>query len=138
MSHVSSKERLQTTLFVFTMSASLVVLVSCGVEFGATYPGNVYDDDYPPDTFVATTEPIYFEGRPTYWYGGRWHYREGGHWRHFDREPRVLFDRRAQGLPRRHRYEPPVSRRPAPQPVRPGPAPAPARGHFEERGGRHH
>jgi hypothetical protein len=135
MTHVSSKGRLRSAFFVFAMGATLVVMADCGVEMAATYPGTVYDDDYPPDAFIATTEPIYFEGRPTYWYGGRWHYREGGHWRHYDREPRALFDRRGQELPIRHRYESPVFRGPSPSPVHPGPAPA--RGHFDGRGGHH-
>lgn len=117
-----------TMLLLFAVSAAWVASVGCGVEM-ATYPGAAYDDDYPPDAFIATTEPIYFEGRPSYWYGGRWHYREGGHWHHYDREPRGLFERRTQGLPMRHRYEPPINRRPELAPVRPGPAPA--RGRFE-------
>jgi hypothetical protein len=56
-------------------------------------------DDYPPDAYIATTAPVYFEGRPMYWYGNRWSYREGGRWNHYDREPAGLYQRRMQGPP---------------------------------------
>ncbi len=136
MRGLSLKGRLRNGLCAVALSATVGAVAGCGVELAGSYPGTVYDDDeYPPDAFIATNEPIYFEGRPTYWYGGRWHYREGGHWHHYDREPRGLFERRQQGLPVRHRYEPPVVRGPARAPVRPGPAPA--RGHFDGRGERH-
>jgi hypothetical protein len=67
-------------------------------------------DDYPPDAYVATTEPVYFEGRPMYWYGNRWSYREGGRWNHYEREPPALYQRRMQGPPARRTYEPPRAR----------------------------
>ena len=80
-----------------------------------------YDDDYPPDAYIATTAPVYFEGRPMYWYGNRWSYREGGRWNHYDREPAGLYQRRMQGPPVRRTYEPPRGR--------------PAAGHFGGRPG---
>ena len=67
-------------------------------------------DDYPPDGYIATTAPVYFEGRPMYWYGNRWSYREGGRWYHYDREPPMLYQRRMQGPPVRRIYEPPRAR----------------------------
>jgi hypothetical protein len=135
MNDVTLNRRLRNTLLMVALSLAFVGAGACGVELEASYPGTVYDDEYPPDALIATTEPIYFEGRPTYWYRGRWHYREGGRWHHYDREPRDLYERRVRGLPMRRRYETPVSRGPAPAPGRL--RPAPARGHFDGRGGHH-
>jgi hypothetical protein len=89
--------------------------VGCGVEVGAAYP----DSDpggYPPDAYIATTEPVYYGGFATYWYGDRWYYRDsGGRWNHYDREPGPLAQRRAAGAPVRRTYE--LSRaRPATRP----------------------
>jgi len=103
------------------MGAALATTAGCGLEVGATYPGDGYDD-YPPDGYIATTEPVYFEGRPAYWYGNRWYYREGGRWNHYNREPPALYQRRMQGPPVRRTYEPSRAR--------------PAAGHFGGRPGR--
>lgn len=75
---------------------------ACAVEAGPAYPA--YDGDYPPDTFIATTEPVYFEGHASYWYGGRWYYRVGGRWNHYDHEPAGLAARRGQAAPARYSY----------------------------------
>jgi hypothetical protein len=75
-----------------------------------------YDPDYPPAAFVATTEPVYVDGRAAYWYHDHWYYRDGGGWRHYDREPRVLYQRRVSAAPVRRNYEPGGWRgRPAPR-----------------------
>jgi hypothetical protein len=77
-----------------------------GVEVGAEYPDGAYGD-YPADGYVATTEPFYYNGFATYWYGGRWNYRDGsGRWNHYDREPAALAQHRMQGGARRRNYEP--------------------------------
>ena len=81
-----------------TLSATLAATPGCVPMIGY--------DDYPPDGYVATTAPVYFEGRPVYWYGNRWSYREGVHWNHYDREPAGLYQRRMQGPPVRRNYEP--------------------------------
>lgn len=62
-------------LFVLAAAA----LSSCGGEVyaegsGPEYPAQPYaatvesGGPYPPATYVATTEPVYYQGRPTYWY----------------------------------------------------------------------
>jgi hypothetical protein len=57
----------------------------------------------PPDTYVATVEPVYFNGQPTYWYGNHWYWRDaGGRWNYYHDEPGFLRDRRMHGLPDRH------------------------------------
>jgi hypothetical protein len=77
-----------------------------GVEVGTAYPTS-YDGDYPPDAFIATSEPFYYGGYASYWYGGRWYYRDGGgRWNHYDREPDALRQRRTQGAPARRSYAP--------------------------------
>ena len=69
------------------------------------YPVGAYDN-YPPDAYIATTEPVYFDGHASYWYGNRWYYRDGGGWNHYDREPAGLYQRRMGGPIVRRSYEP--------------------------------
>jgi hypothetical protein len=80
------------------------------------YPENYYvDGDYPPADWVATTEPVYFEGHAAYWYQGRWFYREGNRWTSYQREPPALAQHRAQnGAPARRNYARPSTVRGAP------------------------
>ena len=91
------------------LGATVAATAGCGVEVGAEYPAGDYDD-YPPDAYIATTEPVYFEGHAAYWYGGRWYYRDGGRWSHYDREPPALYQRRMQAPPARRTYEAPRAR----------------------------
>jgi hypothetical protein len=84
------------------LAAALVATGAC--EVGVGYSG--YDGDYPPDSYIATTEPVYYDGRASYWYGGRWYYRDGGGWRHYDHEPSALYSRRVQAAPVRRNFEP--------------------------------
>ena len=61
----------------------------------ATVPARAQDDlDYPPEAYIATYEPVYYEGRPVYYYGGYWYYREGRAWRHYAAEPHYLHEYR--------------------------------------------
>ena len=96
--------------FTVALGASVVATAGCGgLEMGADYPGgdgSAYGD-YPSDAYIATTEPVYYGGYPSYWYGGRWYYRNGGGWNHYDREPAGLYQRRMQGAQRRRTYESP-------------------------------
>ncbi|HXN31059.1 MAG TPA: hypothetical protein VN894_04325 [Polyangiaceae bacterium] len=89
-----------------TVGATLAATAGCGVEMGAAYPGGYDYAEYPPDAYLATTEPVYFEGRASYWYGGRWYYRSGRGWNHYEREPPALYQRRMQAAPVRRTYEP--------------------------------
>ena len=100
-----SRARKTETLRTIVLAIALGVAASgCGVEAEADYPGGYYGD-YPPDGYIATTEPVYYGGFATYWYGGRWYYRNGGRWSHYDREPPGLAQRRLQGGPVRRTYE---------------------------------
>lgn len=88
-----------------SLMAAAALTAGCGVEMGASYPG-IAIDAYPPDGYIATTEPVYYEGRANYWYGGSWYYRDGNRWSHYDREPPALQQRRTQAAPARRSYEP--------------------------------
>jgi hypothetical protein len=105
MSPASQTRTLQRTACAVVLGAILVATTACGVRVGPAYSVGYYDD-YPPDTYIATTEPVYFEGRATYWYGNRWYYRDGSRWGRYDREPPVLYQRRMQAPPVRRTYEP--------------------------------
>jgi hypothetical protein len=60
----------------------------------------------PPPEYIATTEPVYYEGHPAYWYNNHWYWRdEHGAWNHYDREPPQLADRRAHFPPSRRSFE---------------------------------
>jgi hypothetical protein len=96
---------LRRLLCTVTFGATLVILTGCDLEVGPAYPGGVYLD-YPPAAFIATTEPWYFEGRATYWYGNRWYYRNGGGWGYYNREPGALYHRRMLGPQGQYGYEP--------------------------------
>jgi hypothetical protein len=87
---------------VLALAFALLETGACAVGVG--YDG--YDTGYPSDSYIATTEPVYYEGRATYWYGGNWYYRDGGGWRHYDHEPPALYQRRVQLAPARRNYEP--------------------------------
>jgi len=59
---------------------------------------------YPPPAFVASTAPVYFEGRPAYWYNGRWYFRSAGGWGYYRSEPRYLYEQRTIYGPPVHAY----------------------------------
>lgn len=82
--------------------AVLVPACEVGV-IGAGYP--VGYGDY-PDGCIATTDPVYYDGNPSYWCGGLWYFRgEGGRWGRYDREPPELYQHRLQQAPARRNYE---------------------------------
>ena len=58
----------------------------------------------PPADILATTAPVYFEGRPAYWWGGRWYYRDGPGWRFYGAEPGYLHEWRGRHEVYRHHY----------------------------------
>jgi hypothetical protein len=58
----------------------------------------------PPDAYVATTQPEYFEGRPVYFYNGNWYYRDTHGWNYYRTEPAYLHDRRAHWNDHDRRY----------------------------------
>jgi hypothetical protein len=95
--------------------ASALGAGALGCEVSA-YPENYYvEGDYPPADWIATTEPVYFEGHAAYWYHGRWCYRDGNRWSSYQREPPALAQHRAQyGAPARRNYARPSTIRSTP------------------------
>jgi hypothetical protein len=62
------------------------------------------EDVPPPPEYIATVEPIYYEGHPAYWYNNRWYYRDGARWGYYHDEPGFLRDRRFHSPPGRWHY----------------------------------
>lgn len=95
----------------------LLVAATCAGLF-ATIPACVVSDGYyVPDEVVATTDPVYYDGVPVYWYGGHWMYRDAhGGWAYYQHEPPALAARRAAAPAARRYYGGGgyVSRGPAP------------------------
>ena len=58
----------------------------------------------PPPEYVASTEPVYYEGHAAYWYGNQWSWREHGAWNHYDHEPARLAEHRARSAPVRRSW----------------------------------
>jgi len=66
----------------------------------------------PPAEWIATTEPVYYEGHAAYWYNNHWYWHdEHGAWNHYDNEPAGLAERRAHYTPVRRSFEHPEGRR---------------------------
>lgn len=107
MSRVRRPSWLREKACAVTLGAMVAASTACTWGVGVAASPGPYYDDYPPDAYIATTEPVYFEGHAAYWYGNRWYYRDGGHWGHYDREPPVLYQRRMQAPPVRRTYEQP-------------------------------
>jgi hypothetical protein len=82
--------------------AKLVKLAALGsLALTALGTAGCYDDFYgdpayyPPDSYLATEDPIYYEGQAVYFYGGLWYYRNGGAWSYYRSEPAYLRQYRA-------------------------------------------
>jgi hypothetical protein len=69
-----------------TMSAVGALAAVCLVSGPASAQVVVY----PSAEYIATTEPVYYEGRPAYWYGDRWYYRTANGWDYYRGEPAYL------------------------------------------------
>jgi hypothetical protein len=93
---------------------SAVMLPACELDpYPPAYGGYGETDDYPPADYIATTAPVYYEGRPAYHYHDHWYYRDRarGGWASYHREPRELERRRVVEAPRAHGYAAPPARR---------------------------
>ncbi|HEX3775144.1 MAG TPA: hypothetical protein VHV51_11810 [Polyangiaceae bacterium] len=102
--------------FACLLGALALASSACSVGVDAGYPAGDYDD-YPSDAYIATTEPVYFNGRATYWYNNHWYYRDGNRWSHYDQEPPALASRRAASPPARRTYERPAASHVAARPA---------------------
>jgi hypothetical protein len=59
---------------------------------------------YPSSAYVASYEPIYYNGSAHYFYNNHWYYRDHGAWRGYEHEPAELWGRRGEWAGRRHRW----------------------------------
>jgi hypothetical protein len=55
---------------------------------------------YPDAAYIATAEPVYYNGAAHYWYRDRWYYRNGRNWASYGGgEPGYLHDYRYRAWP---------------------------------------
>jgi hypothetical protein len=75
-------------------------VASAAVLFGAlaAYPSSASAQVVvvePPSAYIASYEPVYYNGFAHYLYHDHWYYRDhGGAWRGYDHEPGFLHDQR--------------------------------------------
>lgn len=75
------------------------VTVDVGVDVNADI------DVAPPEAYIATVQPEYYEGRPVYYYNNYWYYRDrGNRWGYYRVEPGWLRQRRAYWVDRGYAY----------------------------------
>jgi hypothetical protein len=93
-----------------------VAFVGAALFLPGCYAG--VDDDvayYPSAGFIATAQPVFYDGHASYWYNGHWVYRDGGgRWGYYQSEPAYLAGRRGGPAGGRRTYERPAAPRPAP------------------------
>jgi hypothetical protein len=90
-------------------------LVGAAVFLPGCYAGVDGDADvayYPPPAYIATSQPVFYEGHASYWYNGHWVYRDGGgRWGYYRSEPGYLAGRRGGAGFQRRTYERPAAPR---------------------------
>ena len=92
---------------IATLSKGFVIVPAAGALTAVFLIGATASAQWvpPPPEFIATTEPVYYEGHAAYWYGNHWYWRdEHGGWGHYDAEPAFLADRRAHFAPVRRSW----------------------------------
>ncbi len=78
-------------------SLSLVAGISLSAPSNASAQEVVV---YPDDAYIATAEPVYYNGQAHYWFHDRWYYRNGRTWASYGGgEPRYLHDYRFRVWP---------------------------------------
>ena len=134
MNGASRMRMLRRVACGLALGAMVGASAGCELEEGPAYPV-VVNDRCVSDEYIATTEPVYYEGRASYWCGGVWYYRDGGRWGHYDREPPGLRGRRME--PVRRNYEPSFGRGEGRREGRPEGRPGGPGGHPGGRPGHH-
>jgi hypothetical protein len=79
------------------MKTILSLAILAAVSLGAAHEADaqVVVEVAPPDAYVASATPEYYEGRPVYFYHNYWYYRDHGRWSYYRHEPQYLYGRRA-------------------------------------------
>jgi hypothetical protein len=62
----------------------------------AGYSADARAQEMPPGSYVASYEPVYYNGFAHYLYRGHWFYRDHGAWRGYASEPGFLRDHRGE------------------------------------------
>ena len=57
---------------------------------------------YPPPGFLATATPVYYEGRPAYYYNDHWYFQTSHGWSYYRSEPGFLYRQRVVVGPPAH------------------------------------
>ena len=87
---------------ILTILAGLVLATGLG---STPARAGVEIEIFPPNFFIATARPVYYEGHAAYWYRNRWYYRDGRSWRYYHEEPHYLHDWRGHHEYERYHYE---------------------------------
>jgi len=98
---------------IATLSKGFVIVSALGALAAVGLVGKTAEAQWvpPPAEYIATTEPVYYEGHAAYYYNSHWYWRDThGAWNHYDAEPAFLADRRAHFPPVRRGYEHPGRR----------------------------
>jgi hypothetical protein len=82
----------------------LALLATLGLTVGVGFPVAPASAQevtiYPDAAYIATADPVYYNGIPHYWFRDRWYYREGARWAWYhEGEPRYLHDYRFRVWP---------------------------------------
>jgi len=91
------------------VAKAFILAMPLGAAFVAGTPGDAQAQyvapPAPPDDYIATAQPEYYEGRPVYYYNNSWYYRDThGAWSYYRSEPAYLRDRRAHWGANDRRY----------------------------------
>jgi hypothetical protein len=83
---------------------ALAVCVAVPFTVIVAHSSNAEADDWPTGTYVASYEPVYYNGFAHYFYHNHWYYRDHGAWRGYDHEPGFLHDRRGEWAHHAHHW----------------------------------
>jgi hypothetical protein len=68
-----------------SLAAAAFPAVGC---YGGIYGGE--PGTYPSSEFIASEDPVYYDGQANYLYDGLWYYRRGSSWGYYGSEPDYL------------------------------------------------
>ena len=85
------------------MNRSKLLWLTCAALPCLAIAGSTHDANaqavvtvYPPSSYVASYEPIYYNGAAHYWWRDHWYWRDHGAWHSWEREPDYLRDHRGE------------------------------------------
>ena len=88
------------------MNRSILCLAACAAIplAVAMYSTDAQAQPWPPVTYIASYEPIYYNGFAHYLWHDHWYYRDHGGWRGYATEPGFLHDHRGEWAHRWHHW----------------------------------